>query len=227
VREILDTRNRAARILPSGGRHNRVGFFLSRHMAEDRRTYREKLLDPRWQRVRLRVFARDGWSCIACGESTRTLHVHHLRYEPGKEPWDSPPDAMATLCDLCHRFISPASARALMDELGVTVEQIGVAASRVKKCLLEWAERRRERAVAACVVPAPITFVSSCPNWRKLRPRAGRVWTLDEDEALLLEFEAGLPLEEIALLRGRGVFGVEVRLIKLGRKPRVSSPVSP
>jgi len=61
-------------------------------------------------------------------------------------------------------------------------------------------------------------FVSSCPNWRELRPRAGRVWTPDEDAAMLLEYDAGFPLEEIALLRGRGVFGVAVRLHKLGRK---------
>jgi hypothetical protein len=45
------------------------------------------------------------------------------------------------------------------------------------------------------------------------------VWTLEEDEALLLEFDAGLALETIALSRGRGVFGVAVRLCKLGRQP--------
>ena len=196
-------------------------------MAEDRRTYREKLLDPRWQRVRLRVFARDDWSCIACGETTRTLHVHHLRYEAGKEPWESPPDALATLCDLCHRLISPAAATAMMAELDVTAEYLWAAACRVEEGLAEWAERRRERAAVASVVPAPVEFVSSCPNWRKLRPRAGRVWTLDEDEALLLEFEAGLPLEEIALLRGRGIFGVDVRLCKLGRNSREPSPAEP
>ena len=195
-------------------------------MDEDRRTYREKLLDPRWQRVRLRVFARDGWSCVACGETSRTLHVHHLRYEAGKEPWESPPGALTTLCELCHRLVSPAAAGTLMAELNVTVEQLWEAASRVEDRLAEWAEQRRET-VAACAAPTSSEFVSSCPNWRELRPRAGRVWTPDEDQALLLEFDAGLPLEEIALLRGRGVFGVAVRLCKLGRKPPTPNPAEP
>ncbi len=188
-------------------------------MDEGRRTYREKLLDPRWQRVRLRVFARDGWSCVACGETSRTLHVHHLWYEAGKEPWESHPDALATLCELCHRLVSPAAIEALMAELELTVEELWEAAGQVEERLAGWADQRREMAEATRVAPGTAGFVSGCSNWRVLRPRAGRVWTPDEDEALLLEFEAGLPLEQIALLRGRGVFGVAVRLCKLGRTP--------
>jgi hypothetical protein len=196
-------------------------------MDEDRRTYREKLLDPRWQRVRLRVFARDAWSCVVCGDSSRTLHVHHLRYERGREPWESPPDALATLCELCHGLLSPVSKARSMAELGMTVEQRWEAASRVEDRLAEWVERRRGLAEAAQDAPTPSGFVSSCPNWRELRPRAGRVWTPDEDEALLLEFDAGLSLESIALSRGRGVFGVAVRLCKLDRKPPEPSPAEP
>lgn len=193
-------------------------------MAEDRRSYCEKLLDPRWQRVRLRVFARDGWACVTCGEMTRTLHVHHLRYEAGREPWESPPDALATLCHLCHRLISPAAEAKLLAESGMTAEQLKAAARRVEAGLTEWVARRQARAALARTMPAPTTFVSSCPNWRELRPRAGRVWTPDEDEALLLEFDAGLPLEEIAHSRGRGTFAVAVRLCKLGRKPQELTP---
>jgi hypothetical protein len=188
-------------------------------MEEHRRAYRDKLLDPRWQRVRLRVFARDGWSCVACNETTRTLNVHHLRYQAGKDPWESHPDSLATLCELCHWLVSPAAAASIMAELGLTAEELREAAGRVHERLVRWANQRRELAEAAHVVSAPRDFVSGCPNWRELRPRAGRVWTPDEDEALLLEFDAGLPLEQIALLRGRGVFGVAVRLCKLGRKP--------
>jgi hypothetical protein len=188
-------------------------------MDEDGRTYRERLLDPRWQRVRLRVFARDGRSCLACGETSRTLHVHHLHYEPGKEPWESHPNSLATLCQLCHRLISPAATAALMAELGLTAEERWEAAERVEERLAEWVEQRCKLAEVARVSPAPSEFVSGCPDWRELRPRAGRPWTPDEDEALLLEFDAGLPLEQIALSRGRGVFGVAVRLCKLGRTP--------
>jgi hypothetical protein len=188
-------------------------------MDADRRPYREKLLDPRWQRVRLRVFARDGWACVACGETTRTLHVHHLRYEPGQEPWEAHLDTLATLCALCHRLLSPAAGAALMAELGWSREQLWEAAGHVEEGLAAWVNRRHEVVEAApAAAPSP-AFISSCPNWRELRPRAWRVWTVDEDEALLFEFDAGLPLEQIALLRGRGVFGVAVRLCKLGRTP--------
>ena len=186
-------------------------------MHEDRRAYRAKLLDPRWQRVRLQVFARDRWSCVACGATWRTLHVHHLRYQPGKEPWESPPDALATLCALCHRLVSRAAVGRVMAELNITVEHLREAARRVKSRLTAWEEQRR-KTMAPRAAPTSAPFVSSCPNWRKLRPRAGRVWTPAEDEALLMEFDAGLTTAEIALILGRGAFAVEVRLCKLGRK---------
>lgn len=188
-------------------------------MDEVRRPYRKKLLDPRWQRVRLLVFARDGWSCVACGEMTRTLHVHHLRYEAGKDPWEADTETLATLCELCHRLVSPAATQTLMAELGLTAEQRWEAADSVEDRLVAWVDRRRELIETARAAPPATEFVSSRPNWRELRPRAGRVWTPDEDDALLLEFDAGLPLEQIALLRGRGVFGIAVRLCKLGRTP--------
>lgn len=65
--------------------------------------YREKLLDPRWQKLRLRVLERDGWCCVACGESKKTLHVHHGFYEG--EPWDAPEDTLWTLCEACHEYL--------------------------------------------------------------------------------------------------------------------------
>ena len=30
------------------------------------------------------------------------LHVHHKRYEAGRDPWDYPNDALAALCGRCH-----------------------------------------------------------------------------------------------------------------------------
>lgn len=196
-------------------------------MDEYRRLYREKLLDPRWQRIRLRVFARDGWACVACGETTRTLHVHHLRYEAGQEPWEAHPDTLTTLCAVCHRLLSPVAVEVLMAEFGLNREQLWEAAGHVEDRLTAWVDRRRELVEATRDATPAAAFVSSCPNWQELRPRAGRVWTQDEDEALLLEFEAGLPLHQIALLRGRGVFGVAVRLCKLGRTPPDPSIIEP
>lgn len=66
-------------------------------------TYAEKLLDPRWQQMRLRVFERDGWKCRACGESNETLNAHHPVYLPYSEgPWDYEIDSIITLCSICH-----------------------------------------------------------------------------------------------------------------------------
>lgn len=63
--------------------------------------YQEKLLDPRWQKKRLEVFERAGFKCQCCGRGDLTLHVHHLVYL-GKEPWETPDNALESLCSHCH-----------------------------------------------------------------------------------------------------------------------------
>ena len=68
-----------------------------------KKTYAEKLLDPRWQQLRLRVFERDEWKCRACGEKSKTLNAHHPVYHPFSEgPWDYEIDSIVTLCSECH-----------------------------------------------------------------------------------------------------------------------------
>lgn len=66
-------------------------------------TYPEKLRDPRWQKKRLEILNRDGWSCQICFDTASTLHVHHRRYLPKCEPWDVPGSALVTLCEECHK----------------------------------------------------------------------------------------------------------------------------
>ena len=63
-------------------------------------TYSEKLRDPRWQKMRLMVFERDGWKCRDCRADDQTLHVHHCVYKG--DPWEANPDQLLTLCDRCH-----------------------------------------------------------------------------------------------------------------------------
>ncbi len=64
--------------------------------------YSEKLKDPRWQKMRLMILERDGWKCRNCGAEDKTLHVHHLAYSPGVEPWNYDIDILETLCEECH-----------------------------------------------------------------------------------------------------------------------------
>jgi 5-methylcytosine-specific restriction endonuclease McrA len=63
--------------------------------------YSEKLLDPRWQKKRLRILERDAWKCRCCEDDKETLAIHHLIYSKG-EPWDAPDETLETLCKTCH-----------------------------------------------------------------------------------------------------------------------------
>ncbi len=60
--------------------------------------------DPRWQRLRLRVFERDGWKCRMCNQDGKTLHAHHPVYRAFSEgPWDYEVDELVTVCEDCHK----------------------------------------------------------------------------------------------------------------------------
>jgi len=68
-------------------------------------TYQEKLRTPQWQKKRLAIFDRDEWKCTRCADNFTTLHVHHLYYSAGADPWDYPDRALVTLCELCHQKV--------------------------------------------------------------------------------------------------------------------------
>jgi 5-methylcytosine-specific restriction endonuclease McrA len=65
-------------------------------------TYRQKLRDPRWQKMRLRVFERDDWMCQRCFCDDESLQVHHTFYQYGLDPWECPIDSLVTVCEHCH-----------------------------------------------------------------------------------------------------------------------------
>lgn len=67
-------------------------------------TYTEKLKDPRWQKKRLEIMERDKWACRICGDRLKNLHVHHVFYMNGKEPWEHTDEFMVTLCCDCHEW---------------------------------------------------------------------------------------------------------------------------
>ena len=66
-------------------------------------SYTDKLKDPRWQKMRLRVLEESGWRCERCGDESRPLHVHHREYR-NVEPWEYTRDELAVLCDRCHKM---------------------------------------------------------------------------------------------------------------------------
>lgn len=72
-------------------------------MAQENKSYSDKLKDPRWQKKRLEILERDGWMCKFCCDNESTLHVHHLVYS-GKDPWDADEDHLIALCEDCHEY---------------------------------------------------------------------------------------------------------------------------
>lgn len=68
----------------------------------EKKSYRELLLDPRWQRRRLDILTRDDWTCRDCESKEKTLHVHHTVYQKGRLPWEYDDDQLVTLCAECH-----------------------------------------------------------------------------------------------------------------------------
>lgn len=73
-----------------------------------KKTYSEKLKDPRWQKRRLEILSRSDFTCEdpGCGNKEETLHVHHLDYLSNAEPWEYPDEYLMVLCESCHTIVS-------------------------------------------------------------------------------------------------------------------------
>jgi hypothetical protein len=64
-------------------------------------TYAQKLKNPRWQKIRLKVMERDDWKCRLCFSEGAALAVHHKKYT-GENPWNADWGDLVTLCEDCH-----------------------------------------------------------------------------------------------------------------------------
>lgn len=67
-------------------------------------TYKDKLLHPKWQKKRLEVMNRDNFICTCCGNESKSLQVHHDKYE-GSNPWDTRIEYLRTVCYKCHSIL--------------------------------------------------------------------------------------------------------------------------
>ncbi len=65
--------------------------------------YAQKLKNPLWQKRRLEIMQKANFKCEVCSRETRTLHVHHIFYVSGRDPWDYPDAVLVCLCDQCHK----------------------------------------------------------------------------------------------------------------------------
>ena len=69
----------------------------------EKKSYSDKLKDPRWQKKRLEVLQSAGFRCESCFTIEDALNVHHIYYEKDRAPWDYSDDAYLVLCDKCHK----------------------------------------------------------------------------------------------------------------------------
>lgn len=81
-------------------------------------SYSDKLKDSRWQKRRLQILDRDKWACSVCSATHKTLHVHHLDYEPNTEPWEYPDHYLQTLCEDCHTEYEESKSKVERNLLG-------------------------------------------------------------------------------------------------------------
>lgn len=78
----------------------------------DKKTeYAQKLLDPRWQKKRLKILERDGFRCKLCGDEKTTLHIHHKKYSG--EPWEVDDEDLDSVCKDCHKLLEALKKRSV------------------------------------------------------------------------------------------------------------------
>lgn len=154
-------------------------------------SYADKLRDPRWQRKRLEILQRDGWTCQRCGTKIKTLVVHHRVYTEGKEPWEENNEHLTTLCELCHllekdwadtisTLIFAVKTRLWDSETFDIAAAIGCMQPdvmnneqlRVVICLIEWIcshPEDREAALQLAMERNPdMSYASQYPQWRRV-----------------------------------------------------------
>lgn len=87
-------------------------------------TYAKKLQNPKWQRKRLEVLNRDGFTCQLCGDKETQLEVHHKKYVAGM-PWESPLSDLQTLCRHCHGVIEAEEYKDDLDSPFKILKEVG------------------------------------------------------------------------------------------------------
>lgn len=88
-------------------------------------TYADKLKDPRWKAKRLEILEKNMFICADCYGDEPLLHVHHIYYESGLEPWEYSDEAYLPLCDLCHEIEHDRFDRYVGPERDMSLRKIG------------------------------------------------------------------------------------------------------
>lgn len=147
--------------------------------------------DPRWLAFRERVLQRDEFRCVECGKHARevvAMQVHHLRYLPGRFPWDYDLNDVETLCSGCHASfhgkVRPTSGwiECMEDDLGALTGECEVCQTRIRYVYTVWHPEWSESYEVGCECCDQMTglsmsrrerFVSS-PLWKRFSAAAYR-----------------------------------------------------
>lgn len=77
-----------------------------------KKSYSEKLQDPRWQRKRLEIMEKAGFKCELCECSDEMLQIHHGYYDRRLDPWQYDNETLWCLCKGCHMEVQASQTRA-------------------------------------------------------------------------------------------------------------------
>ena len=148
-----------------------------------KKSYSDKLRDPRWQKKRLEILNRDNWECKSCFDNVSTLHIHHQYYLPKTEPWDHPDTCLITLCEDCHK-------QETIDK-GIAVSML-IRAMGDKRFLSMDIERLANVVNTMHVIYAPEIFLDSLKDALSNRDFCKRIVNCHLGDDIQLEDEDGL-----------------------------------
>lgn len=118
----------------------------------EKKSYKEKLKDPRWQKKRLIIMERDRFQCSSCGDDSKTLNVHHCVYVNTNDPWDYPDNLLITLCEDCHNFEHSGQRDLEIKDLLEELKGNGVLLADISNLIESLAEQKYSRSKIARLV---------------------------------------------------------------------------
>jgi 5-methylcytosine-specific restriction endonuclease McrA len=71
-----------------------------------KQSYSNQIKHPKWQKLRLKIFERDNFTCSCCSSKEKQLQVHHLYYLPNTLIWNYDEEALVTVCYKCHEILT-------------------------------------------------------------------------------------------------------------------------
>lgn len=145
-----------------------------------KKTYSEKLRDPRWQKMRLEVLEAKGWICEKCRDTTTEFHIHHIEYSSTGNPWDADPELLCVLCKHCHSVIEDLKGIFLYDDVEIVKFTSADSPLRTmiigaKRNFCIWIYDKADQQVSSfnafhADLPSIISMMQNCFDYKEIKP---------------------------------------------------------